>query len=595
MKGISKLRMKWQSLADTVNRFPLTIILLIAATACNTLGIETVDNLIYTQMFMAFLMGASVFAVLQMLYERFLENPLFKLIFAVISMTASVLYYLYIRNSEWEVEISVRTTVLFFILFIAFLWIPVIRSSYNFNESFLAVFKGFFTALLFDGVLYLGIVLIISTINLLITRLDEHSFIHALNIIGVLIAPVYLLTMLPVYPGRKEVSTADKTEEEAETNNLITKQVTPGKLLTSLISYVVIPITAAFTVILLLYIIINIRGEFWTDNLLEPLLVSYSITVIVVYLLTSTIHNVFTNYFRRIFPKVLVPIVLFQTVSSILKISEVGITYGRYYVILFGVFAAIAGAFFCFLPVRKNGIIAPILLGMAMISILPPVDAFSVSKANQIGRLESALKKNGMLSGDVIIPKSEVSEEDKADIINSVDYIIRMGYDRDLLYLSSYGASYEFDRTFGFSRYSGAESENKSYYISRNTAEPITIAGYDAMLQVNIYNAAPDSVSNTIFINGAAYVIRDTHQNGKSRVISLESADGRELLLYDTGEIFERFIEMSEKTSLPTQELTFTKENDAAAITLVANSVSCSDWTNGSDQAADLLIFIKIK
>ncbi len=604
MKVISGLRRKWQGLADTVNRFPLTIILLIAAAASNTIGIESEDNLVYTHLLITFLVGAAAFVVLQMLYERFFDNPVLRLIFAVISVAGSVLYYLSIRDDKWDTEISVRTIVLFFVLLIAFLWIPVIRSSYNFNESFLVVFKGFFTALLFDGVLYLGIVLIISAINLLITRLDDQILLHALNIIGIMIAPTYLLTIIPVYPGKRELlvnkDSTSKTEEavqtiEEQSGTYIEKMITPNKLLISLISYVVIPITAVFTIILLLYIIINIRGEFWTDNLMEPMLVSYSITVIVVYLLASTIHHSFAKYFRRIFPKVLIPLVLFQTVSSILKISEAGITYGRYYVILFGVFAVIAGICFCILPVRKNGVIAPILMGMALLSIIPPVDAFTVSKWNQINRLEAALTRNNMLSEGVIIPRSDISEEDKEAIIKSIDYIIRMGYDKKLPYLSTYTGTYEFERTFGFAQYGGADSVYQSFYISRNTEEPVSISGFDKMLQLNIYNASPEIVSSLFEINGASYVIRYTNRTGVGQFITLEGADGGEILSFDTDEIYERFKEASEKISRPTKDMTFTRENEKAVITLVANSVSGSEGTAGSDLSADLLVFIRIK
>ena len=604
MKGISRLRRKWQGLADTVNRFPLTIILLIAAAASNTIGIESENDLVYTHLLSAFLVGAAAFVVLQMLYERFFENPLLRLVFAVISVAGSVLYYLCIRNFNWNTEISVRTIVLFFVLLIAFLWIPVIRSRYNFNESFLVVFKGFFTTLLYDGVLYLGIVLIVSTINLLIRRLDDQILLHALNIIVLIIAPAYLLTILPVYPGKRELlidkdstSNPEKAEQPSEEQSVtyIKKMITPNKLLISLITYVVIPITEVFTVILLLYIVINIREEFWTDNLMEPLLVSYSITVIVVYLLASTIQHSFAKYFRRIFPKVLIPLVLFQTVSSILKISEAGITYGRYYVILFGVFAVIAGICFCVLPVHKNGVIAPILMGMALLSILPPVDAFTVSRANQINRLEAALMRNNMLTEGIIIPRSDISEKDKEDIIKAVDYIIRMGYDKDLPYLTSYSGIFEFERTFGFAQYSGADSEYQSFYASRNTAEPVPISEFDKMLQLNVYYASPDIVSDPFEKDGTSYVIRYTHRTGDGQIISIESVDGKELLSFDTYEIWKRFEEVTEKQSRPTKDMTFTKENEEAVITLVANSVSGSKGKDESDLAADLFVFIRIK
>ncbi len=612
MKGLSGLRVKWQGVADAVVRFPLTIILLVAAAACNAIAVELQNNLIYTKLLMAFLIGAASYVMLQVLYERFFENPMLRLIFAASSVAASVLYFLCIRSLGWGIEIAVRTIILYFILFVAFLWIPVIRSSYSFNDSFLAVFKSFFTAILFDGVLFLGVVLIISAVNLLIAKVDEHAYLHAANIIFVFIAPVYLLTMLPLYPGRKELieqstsevketgETSESVEQkdenmEASTSELIAKLVTPNRFLTTLVSYVVVPITAVFTFILLLYILMNIRGEFWTDNLMEPLLVSYSITVIIVYLLTSTMKHPITKLFRRIFPKVLLPIVLFQTISSILKISEVGITYGRYYVILFGIFATIAGACFCFLPIRKNGIIAPILIGMAILSILPPVDAFTVSKVNQIGRLETVLKKNGMLSDDTIIPKSNLSEKDKTVIIQSVDYVTRMGYDKDLPYLASYTDTYEFEKTFGFNQYNQEDNAYKNYYVSRDTADPITISGYDAMLQMSIYSTAPDSNSKRITINGADYLLRYSQPGGESSRITLENMEGKELLRYDLDELFHKFTGDSGKTSLSTKDMSFTRENELAVLTLVANSISYSEWTNGTDRSTDLLVFIRIK
>ena len=160
------------------------------------------------------------------------------------------------------------------------------------------------------------------------------------------------------------------------------------KFLGVLISYILIPLIAVFTLILVVYIIKNIGGEFWTDNLLEPMLVAYAITVILVYILASEIENKFTAFFRKIFPKVLVPIVLFQITSSILSLTDTGVTHTRYYVILFGLFAAIAGILMSFLPVRKNGVIAALLIVFAVVSIVPPVDAFTVSRINQIDMLK---------------------------------------------------------------------------------------------------------------------------------------------------------------------------------------------------------------
>jgi hypothetical protein len=81
-----------------------------------------------------------------------------------------------------------------------------------------------------------------------------------------------------------------------------------------------------------------------------------------------------------IFPKILVPIVIFQVAASILKLTGVGITHNRYLVIVFGLFAIISGIVMSIVPIQKNGIIAVTLIIFCIISIVPPIDAFTVSR-----------------------------------------------------------------------------------------------------------------------------------------------------------------------------------------------------------------------
>ncbi len=605
-----KLREKWQGLTDTVLRFPLTVILLVAAVVTNIIAIESDYEIIYTELLVTFLLGASMFVVLQLLYERFMENPIFRIVFMLVTVISSVVYYMLIHNSEWRLDVTVRTIVIFFILFIAFLWIPSIRSRISINESIMAVFKSFFTALFFDGVLFLGIVIIIAATNQLIFNISEEAYIHSANIIFLLLAPIYFLTMIPNYPSRSEYNRLpsgdgaavsqsgqpnNQEQEENIHNDELIRMTTPAKFLETLISFVIIPITAVFTIILLLYLIINIRGEFWSDNLIEPMLVSYSITVIIVYLLSSTIQKPFARYFRLIFPKVLIPVVLFQTLSSILKIADVGVTYGRYYVILFGVFATAAGVLFSFLPIRRNGFIAPILIVLSIISILPPVDAFTLSKVNQTTRLEKVLTRNNMLNDDSITPNSNISEKDKSDIISALDYLENMGYAKDIDYLRSYQVSNNFEKTFGFARYGFIDNEYKSYYYSRNTNEPIPISGYDFMTQMSIYNMV-DTSEISFEVNGSRYSLQVDNTDKENQLLLLKDSQGQELLRYECNSIFTRFaVEDSGKELMSTEELTFRQENDKAALTIIANNISLSEWAEGKDQSADLIVLIDIR
>ena len=131
--------------------------------------------------------------------------------------------------------------------------------------------------------------------------MDSEAYSHAANIIFILFAPVYFLSLIPVYYGKSdENEPGEGMEPKADK---IDKMANCPKYLEILISYIIIPLTAVFTLILGVYIATNIGSDFWTDNLLEPMIVSYSITVILVYILASRLENRFAQLFRKIFPK----------------------------------------------------------------------------------------------------------------------------------------------------------------------------------------------------------------------------------------------------------------------------------------------------
>lgn len=597
MNQIEKIKVRWKGFSDTVLRFPLSIFLLFVAVISNAIAINTQEDEIYIKLFITFAMGASIYIVLQMIYERFSLKPTVRMGFMTLAVISAAGYYLLIQKTDWKVEVSIRTIVIFFLLLIAFLWIPVIKSRNNFNESFMAAFKAFFLTLLFTGVLFLGVCLVLGTTNMLIARIAEEAYMHAANIIFVFIAPIYFLSLIPEYPGKRELETTE-LPKEVPTNkeeNLF-KLITPAKFLETLISYIIIPITAVFTIILLLYIVMNITGSFWTDNLMEPLLVSYSITVIIVYLLASTIKNAFAKYFRMIFPKVLVLVVLFQTLSSVLRIGDVGITYGRYYAILFGVFATIAGILFCVLPTHKNGSIAPVLIILALLSIVPPVDAFQVSKVNQIGRLEKALTRNNMLSDNSIKANPDVLEKDREVIISSVQYLNRMDYTKDVIWLASYQKSLDFKTVFGFSDYDQIDSKNHYVYLQREGGVSVPISGYDHMMQMHYYNGKADIPSNTIEQDGKSYTIYVNSTTENNAVIILEETGGQELIRFEINEIFNKFSNVGQNNlEISTEEFTFVKDNERVSLKLVVENININEWESGKEQQTETYILVKIK
>jgi hypothetical protein len=70
-----------------------------------------------------------------------------------------------------------------------------------------------------------------------------------------------------------------------------------------------------------------------------------------------------------------------------------------------------------------SGTVALLLIIFSAVSVIPPVDAFTVSRYSQISLAESALNDNGMLIGDRVKPDGSIPAEDKKKIDHTIQYL----------------------------------------------------------------------------------------------------------------------------------------------------------------------------
>lgn len=593
MKWAEKLRHRFKGLTGSIARYPLTAAFLVAAAVLIAIEINTDKD--YSKILLTCAVGAVLGATLQAVYERFFEKVSARLILMGGCIVLTAGYDLIIRSApKLSMEIGVRTSVALFALLIAFIWAPVIRSRISFNDSFMVVFKSLFHSVFYSAVIMGGCSAIIAAIHQLIYPLDSRFYSHTANIIFVLFAPVFFLSLIPLYPGKKE----KEADRDGARDEAIGSAAHCPRFLEVLISYIIIPLTAVFTVILLIYIVINIRGRFWTNNLLEPMLVSYAVTVVLVYILASGLENKFAVLFRKIFPKVLIPIVLFQIASSVLSLSGTGITHTRYYVILFGIFAASAGVVMSLVPVRKNGIIAAMLIAFSIVSIIPPVDAFTVSRVNQTNMLKTALTQNGMLKNNSITPNGSISADAKKKIIKSVEYLSMMGYTDRIPWLPAGFVVYEdFNSTFGFDEYDLPETTGRPINVVIDSSVPLDIAGYDFLAHTYI-NQPDDNTQPKICDfarSGVNYSLIKEKVSDRYDIV-LTGANNLELIRFDTGEIFSRYKSFTaQKSGITLEEATFTAENDSAKLTFVVQNANMDTGTGQTYYNADLYILVSLK
>lgn len=588
MKVMKNLQQTFQGITRAGTRYPLTLLFLLAVTIVNAIRINQEKDL-YTNLLFTLFVGAIVSGVAQQLYERFFHKQSQRFILMAAAILITVVYYFIIPTTNlYDLEVGIKTSVFIFALVLLFILIPTIKSKLTFNESFMAAFKAFFITLLFTLIIAAGVSSILFAIDRLLFPIGNKLMLHVSNVIFSLFATLYYLSFTPLYEDNKNY----KTEKLEEATSV-------PKMLEILISYVIIPLTVVYTAILLAYIVLNIRSNFWTDNLLEPMLVSYAVIVIIVYLLSSTIKNQFAGLFRTIFPKLLVPIVLFQTIASVLKIGEMGITQGRYYVILFGLFATIAGLLFSFLPVNKNGIAIAILIVFCTLSIIPPIDAFTVSRINQTNLLEEILVKNKMLEKDKIIPTSSISKGDKIKITGTANYLAEMNYARKIDWLpDDLSSNNKFEKTFGFEKeYENQDIGDMGRYINLSYEEDfnLSLEGYQHLIRLHLYPSDSDLSNEKEFhfeVDGLEYtLVQQFKDNGYT--LELRDNQNKEKINVDMQPIFETMLtdENIKKEGLSVDEATIVEENDQVEMKIIVETLNEYD----NQYNGDFYLFVRLK
>ncbi|MER1955343.1 MAG: DUF4153 domain-containing protein [Desemzia incerta] len=595
MKWKQFFKGRMQSLTTAISRFPLTVLFLVLAAIINTLNIQT-ENVEYVEWMLACFMGALAAAVAQVSYEHFFrEKEKMRYVLFVPVLLFALLYYFMvdIESDMFSLKVVVRTVALSFALLMAFIWIPSIKSRLSFSDSFTAGFKSLFTTIMFSIVLGAGILSILSAVNVLLIDVDYRLFLHASNIVASLFAPLLFLSYIPVYLQQSESST-EQINQTAE----VDEAISVPKTLEVLLTYIVIPLTMVFTIILALYILMNIGRDFWINNLLEPMLVSYAIVVILVMLFIGRLDNKMVVYFRLVFPKILFLIVLLQTVASVIQISEKGLTIGRYYVILFGVFAIIASIIFSIWPKQKNGLVAAVLIVFSLISITPPVDAFTVSKNGQIAFLEATLRNNDMLTGNELHPRSDLPENEQRKIVETVNDLEQNGNIKEVSFLpDDYQTSTDFESAFGFDPYNdGTIIEEYSYYYFEWTEETaVNVSDYQQLIKVQFdtLNTSSNEAVQTIEIEGNIYQL-ETQEAEDDLILLLKDQENGEIIQTNVTNALEEIEPSSDfnQADLTFEQAFIENENNAAIVDTLVMQLNDN---NDQGYSGELFLFVSIK
>jgi hypothetical protein len=332
------------NLKETITRFPMTIVFLASLSAVMFLIIEDYSSLdidILSRYMFAGIFGAFFATAVRFMLERY-ENFKNSFLFYGLTIILTIGYFYFMTDDKVDNKMLIHLLVISFALFAAYLYLPSSKNALNFGNVALAHFKSAFTAILYGIVLYVGIAAIIGAIDILLYDVDYKSYAHAANIIFIFFTPLYYLSLLPKFNSRDENDDAKKEIS-----------FTYPRFLDILVSYITIPLITAFTAVLIIYFIKILATGVWPVGQVGPMVLGYSAAGYFIYILSSNLNNKFSVLYRKLFPLILIPLVVMQMVSSYIRIDAYGITESRYYVVLFGIFSIVCALVLIF-DKKKN-------------------------------------------------------------------------------------------------------------------------------------------------------------------------------------------------------------------------------------------------
>jgi hypothetical protein len=562
------------NLKETITRFPMTIVFLASLSAVMFLIIEDYSSLdidILSRYMFAGIFGAFFATAVRFMLERY-ENFKNSFLFYGLTIILTIGYFYFMTDDKVDNKMLIHLLVISFALFAAYLYLPSSKNALNFGNVALAHFKSAFTAILYGIVLYVGIAAIIGAIDILLYDVDYKSYAHAANIIFIFFTPLYYLSLLPKFNSRDENDDAKKEIS-----------FTYPRFLDILVSYITIPLITAFTAVLIIYFIKILATGVWPVGQVGPMVLGYSAAGYFIYILSSNLNNKFSVLYRKLFPLILIPLVVMQMVSSYIRIDAYGITESRYYVVLFGIFSIVCALVLIFDKKKNPNTIVLLSAVFALMSIIPPVDAFTVSKNSQERRLTEILIRNKMIADGEIVKKTDISTDDMFEITNISNYMYGMGYLDDMDWFpDKYADNYygNFRNIYGFEPYYDREfpGQEDTLYLNAmlDENEKINIENYDLFFKIYIHNKRePDEDIGEFSLKGKNYVIKQILDE-KGYITITVSDDTNTLIEIPMKEFIDELFEKSNapKGLMDKETLTIEKQNDKLKVKLLISDIN---------------------
>ncbi|EET87785.1 conserved hypothetical protein [Clostridium carboxidivorans P7] len=438
-------------------------------------------------------------------------------------------------------------------LYLAFLFIPYFLKKEQFEMYVITIFTGFFITIIYSIVLYLGLSAILFTIDKLLgIKILGKIYYYTWLFVVFVFSLLYFLSGVPF--KKEEISVKSYP-----------------KLLRILLLYIVMPLLTVYTIILYIYFGKIIITRQWPVGLVSHLVLWYSVIVTIVLFFITPIknHNSWQNNFFKIFPKIILPLIVMMFISIAIRLNAYGVTEKRYFVLILGIWLFFIMLYLSFIKEIRNILIPFTLSIVALISVFGPLSSYSISKNSQNNRLEKILLKDNMIKNGKIQSSPDISKEDKSEISSILDYFNKNHTLEEVKYIPKGFKLEDMNNLFGFSFVPQNYGSYMGYFnfIRNQSEKSIDVSGYDYLFDMrSLENGKSTSISPL----SASY-------NYETSVIKI-IYKGNEIYAKDLSSFAKNLIDkygmLSKENALSPDEMTLTEENEKVKVKFIFLNIS---------------------
>lgn len=454
----------------SIERFPMPLLFtlgfVIIAIMLNHLDYNHLSRAFYGRLLMALGIGVPITALLKLVLERWPQKHVNVIIIQGLGVILPILYYFTIPK-EMTVYFAMRFSALWTLFFMGFLLIPYFYRRLGLSQYILFLAGKFFLTMLYAGVIFGGVSMMIFTIESLF---DVNWSSKIYFDLWLMIAGAFGVTHF--------LGNVPEMNHEMQTDSY-------SKIFKGLFLYILIPIISIYTLILYAYFVRIIFSLELPEGIIGNLVLWYALVSVFTLFFTQDLKNEITwldRYFKYYIPAMSIPLLMLFIAIGI-RINAYGFTMPRYFVValaLFSVFSLVMMRI-----KRQDTAVTTMVLLMVFVtlSFFGVLSGYQVTLADQSNRLEKLLVEHKMWAGTgEIIPNTNLNSETQQAISEKVDFLLSHYTQAEIEVLPEAFNRNQFESVFGFK---------------------MTLYGYD--------------YDPSIFIN--------YYQNDKTRIMPLNGAD----------------------------------------------------------------------